>query len=445
MTPGRALIGILGVVGCATFGALRASAQWVGPEFQVNGQTTDSQGLPKISADGSGRFVVVWQGEAQDGSGSGVFARRFDAAGDALGPEFRVNSATTSDQDYAAVSLDGAGGFAVVWQSGPPGPVSQTIRARRFDSSGQPVGNEFEVGSHHGGLDLAPEVVSDREGNFVVVWQAYGEDGYGVFGQRFDATGAPRGDEFLVNSYTTGNQRNPSIAGGADGGFVVAWQSSGQDGFFDWIFARRFAADGDPIGSDLQVSAYSSADLRRPSVARLSSGDFVVVWESPVQDDSNHGVIARRFDATGAPLSGETLVNTFTTGFQGSPVASSRDSGSWMVAWESVEQDGSGSGIYARAYDSSGTALGSEFRVNSFTTDSQAGPAIAPTGAGQFAVVWSSYSQDGSDWGVFAQRLAGAVFANGFESGDLGRWSSSIGSLDPSKGFESTLVSKPSE
>ena len=67
--------------------------------------------------------------------------------------------------------------------------------------------------------------------------------GHGVVGRRFDASGVPEGGEFLVNSYTTGDQRGPAVAVGAGGNFVVAWTSFGQDGDSLGVFAQRFAPD----------------------------------------------------------------------------------------------------------------------------------------------------------------------------------------------------------
>src|SRR5204862_410932 len=51
----------------------------------------------------------------EDGSGSGIFARRYDSAGDAVGNEFRINSTTHGDQTLPAVGADGSGGFTVAW------------------------------------------------------------------------------------------------------------------------------------------------------------------------------------------------------------------------------------------------------------------------------------------------------------------------------------------
>ena len=56
-------------------------------------------------------------------------------------------------------------------------------------------------------MQNTPAVAVDGSGDFVVVWQSYGQDGkshYSVFGQRFNAAGTPASGEFQVNTYTTG-------------------------------------------------------------------------------------------------------------------------------------------------------------------------------------------------------------------------------------------------
>ena len=56
-----------------------------------------------------------------------------------------------------------------------------------------PVGSEFHVNTYTTDDQYASSVAADAAGNFVVVWQSFGQDGsgLGVFGQRYDATGAP--------------------------------------------------------------------------------------------------------------------------------------------------------------------------------------------------------------------------------------------------------------
>ena len=86
-------------------------------EFQINQYTTYGQYGPKISHDSSGGFVVDWYSYFQDGDSTGIFGRRFDSSGSALGAEFQVNQYTTNYQRYPTISHDSSGAFVVAWES----------------------------------------------------------------------------------------------------------------------------------------------------------------------------------------------------------------------------------------------------------------------------------------------------------------------------------------
>ena len=68
-------------------------------------------------------------------------------------------------------------------------------------------------------------------------------------------------------------------------------------------------------------------------------------------------------------------------------------------------------GVFGQRYASSGSALGTEFQVNTYTTGSQSEAAVASDAAGGFVVVWSSYGQDGSSSGIFGERYAAPATA----------------------------------
>src|SRR5207245_1844636 len=142
-----------------------------------------------------------------------------------------------------------------------------------------------------------PAAGMNASGDFVVVWQSYGQDGSndGIFGQRFNADGSPRGAEFRVNTYTANSQSRPSVAIDGSGNFVLVWQSFGQDGS-DWgIFGQRFGSNGARLGTEFQVNAYTTGYQKDPRVAADAIGNFVVVWNSYGQDGSAGGIFAQRF------------------------------------------------------------------------------------------------------------------------------------------------------
>jgi hypothetical protein len=386
-----------------------------GAEFQVNSFTTNAQRAPAVASDADGNFVVVWESRSPDptvGSGRSysVFSQRFSAAGIPQGGEFQVNSYTTGDQRYPAVASDSNGDFVVVWSSSVQDGGSYGVFGQRFNAAGLPQGSEFQVNSYTTGDQLGAAVASDVSGNFVVVWRSRDQDGsgWGVFGQRFNAAGLPQGSEFQVNSYTTSLQQGPAVSSAANGNFVVAWQSHGQDGSGYGVFGQRFNAAGLPQGSEFQVNSYTTGWQYGPAVASDANGSFVVVWHSYGQDGSGYGVFGQRFNASGLPQGSEFQVNSYTTGFQRKPAVGSDAYGNFVVAWASDGQDGSGFGLFGQRFNALGLPQGAEFPVNSYTTGWQYGPALASGANGNFVVTWESFGQDGNDLGIFGQRYAAA-------------------------------------
>ena len=55
----------------------------------------------------------------------------------------------------------------------------------------------------------------------VVAWASQDVSGLGVHARRYGPDGAPLGGDFLVNTYTTYDQWDPSVGVAADGSFVV--------------------------------------------------------------------------------------------------------------------------------------------------------------------------------------------------------------------------------
>ena len=326
-----------------------------------------------MATEPDGDFVVAWEsGNQQDGSGFGIFARRFSSAGAPLDSEFQVNTFTTQGQYSPSVAASASGDFVVAWRSRQD-TSDYGIFARRFSSTGTPLAIEFQVNTYTPQGQRFPEVAADAEGDFVVVWHTFPNQdgsGYGISAQLFSSAGAFLGNEFQVNSYTPDYQRYPSVAASASGDFVVAWMSKHQDGSNFGVFAQLFSSAGDLLTGEFQVNTYTTGNQDYPSVAADADGNFVVTWTSAGQDGSSSGVFARRFSSAGSPLATEFQVNTYTTNSQQLPSVAAEADGDFVVAWMSGPgQDGSANGVFARRFSSTGSPLATEFQVNTYTTE----------------------------------------------------------------------------
>ncbi len=413
-----------------------------GPEFQVNSYTTSHQNYPAIASDATGNFVVVWQSlgsSADDSSSESIQGQRYASSGAPIGGEFQVNSYTTDDQIFPTVASGANGNFVVVWQSLGSGGTDNdgwSVQGQRYASNGTPIGGEFQVNSYTNSFQNNPAIASDATGNFVVVWRSYGSAGddnssFSVQGQRYASNGAPIGGEFQVNSYTTDSQYDPAVASDAAGNFVVAWMSLGSasDDNNSWsIQGQRYDSNGTEISGEFQVNSYTTGGQYFPTVASDANGNFVVAWKSNGSngtDSSNFSVQGQRYASNGTPIGDEFQVNSYTTGIQAWPKIATDAAGNFVVVWESFGTDSDSYGIQGQRYDSSGTKIGDEFQVNSYTTAGQTRPAVASGANGNFVVGWESVGSAGDDnsgFSIQGQRYD-ALFRDGFEINGTSRWS----------------------
>ena len=161
-----------------------------------------------------------------------------------------------------------------------------------------------------------------------------------------------------------------------------------------------------------------------------AAGNFVVVWTSRNQDGAGDGIFGQRLSSTGSLLGSEFPVNRVTGGDSATPAVGADQSGAFVVSWADRGINGTFHGISARRFDSLGSPVGSQFRVEDSATAARAWPTIAAVGPGRSVVAWMSNRQDASGWEVFGQRLTAPFFADGFEAGVVCRWSASLGSGD---------------
>ena len=252
-----------------------------------------------VAAGPDGGLLATWTSANQDGNGMGVYGQRFSPSGSALGSEFRVNTTTTNDQQRSSVALAADGSAMVLWESFGQDGDHSGVYGQRFDTLGQPAGGEIHVSVTTDGYQEEPCVAAISGGGFAAIWSGKGSgDVSGIFGRRYDSSGTPLSSEFLVNTHTANQQTSPAVAALPDGGFLVAWESAGdQDGSATGIYAQRFDASGSTVGSKFLVNTTTTSFQQYPAIGVGSDGRFVIAWQSNLQDGSQHGIYAQRYSA----------------------------------------------------------------------------------------------------------------------------------------------------
>src|SRR5262245_2492026 len=141
------------------------------------------------------------------------------------GPEFQVDTYQGVGL-FPRVASDASGNFLVVWMN-PAVPSSvRGIKGRRFDNSGAPLGQEFQINAYVGSLAALPSVAMNDNGSFVVVWTSYYGSGARILGRLFDSTGTPMTGDFVVAQDPRFRQTYPDVSMDTAGRFVVVWQAT---------------------------------------------------------------------------------------------------------------------------------------------------------------------------------------------------------------------------
>ena len=403
-------------------GMAAGSYKWLANEFMVNTKVSGVQTDSSIAALPSGGFVITWTDLASDGSGSGVRAQIFDANGVPVGGEFQVNSSTLNNQDQSSVTALAGGGFVVTWtdNSGQGGDTDKTsVKAQIYNAAGVPVGGEFLVNTTTQMSQSHSVTTGLASGGFIIAWMdgsATNPDskGTGVRAQIYDASGVRIGGEFLVNSTIVNSQQFPVITGLKSGGFVVTWVDNsglGGDSTAPSIKAQLFSGTGAKIGGEFLVNSATASTQDQVVVTGLDNGGFVIVWRdlSGQGDSSGSGIKAQIYNAAGAAVGGEILVNSTSFNAQDQPTVTATKDGGFAVSWRdnsNLSVDASGFGIKTQIFDPLGNKLGGEFQVNGITTGNQEMPSIVALASGALVVSWTDYSgQNGDTDGAIKARI----------------------------------------
>ena len=149
---------------------------------------------PFVAADGLGRFLVVWEDQLADGSGSGIVERVFDHNGVPFLPETLVNTTLGGDQTTPAIAVDQIGRAIVTWTDFSAGAASPAIRARRYNGQANPFGPDFVANEFPPIGTISAVPVMDFSGTDIVLgYQGPGAQGNGVdvYVRQYKSTSGP--------------------------------------------------------------------------------------------------------------------------------------------------------------------------------------------------------------------------------------------------------------
>lgn len=286
-------------------------------------------GEPAVGALADGRFVVAYT--ANDGGADRVAYRVVEANGNA-GAEHVLDAGAAGDAAMPTVATLADGSFVVGWRSGG------TVHVQQAASDGHAIGSVHDAGAL--GSAYSPEIVALKEGGYVLAWGEI-DDGNVYASLNGGPAFVASGDGYAASISTAAPL--PHVAALAGGGFVVAWDSYLNDphGFsISDIWFQRFDGSGHAVGELTQANVQSGGGRYDAAVAALSDGGFVLTWQG--SDDDGNGIYGRRFGADGHALDQqEFAVNQHRAGDQSGADVSALAGGGFVTAWVDSAADGS--------------------------------------------------------------------------------------------------------
>ena len=336
----------------------------IGNVFTINSFLLYNQNDPDITPLSGGGFVAMWvtnnsnSSSGGDGSGFSAKGQIFDADGNRVGGEFRVNTTTAGTQNQPSAAAMESGGFAAVWSdaSGVGGDSSLAgIKLQLFGALGEKIGGEVLVNATTHLPQTQPSIAQLGSGRLLVTWTdasaSSGDTSFNaVRGRVLNADGSFASGEFLVNTTTLLHQMGPVVTALSGGGAVVIWRDTSEAQMLSTssfqpadLRGQLFDSLGNPVGAEFVVNSdrygpQGQGISASAGIAATPDGGFVVTWFSMgdisgVGDGEYGSVRAQRFAADGSKVGPEFLVNQSIVGLQDQPDVLVLPDGTLFFTW----------------------------------------------------------------------------------------------------------------
>ncbi len=282
----------------------------VGPEFNISSGTgAGYQAHPQITSLADGGYLVVW--EAQYANEYRIYGRQYSADGSPVTGELTLSETGLTTgilgnsngwSPLPSITQLSDGKVVVTFATAGSG---YDVSMLTYDPVSHQPGEASVVNQTTGGDQASATVSALDNGNFVVTWDSNNhsgpdQNGYGVWGRIYNASGQAVSDEFLINTVTAGDQHLAQVVSRADGSFVAVFISAtdtAPGAETDGIYAQYFDAQGNKIGQQMQINQLTYGDQVEVNATFMAGGQLYVTWtDKGVGDGSGSAIKGRIVD-----------------------------------------------------------------------------------------------------------------------------------------------------
>jgi hypothetical protein len=320
-------------------------------------------------------YLAVWSKDVLgDGSDWDVYGQLL-LRGDPLdnADPFPIAEGTANEWQPRVAYAGTSGEFLVTWWVEGSGTTGNSVRAQRVAPDGSLAGSSITVSSGLGDSQN-PDIAYNRARNEYLIVYQYMDTAWDVYGARLTGTGSVIGGGSFGIAAWSSPESLPRVAATRVGNeWGITWQSENTSNGDTAIYARRMWVDGSGVNqfaAPVLIENTTSPE-RAPDIAAYpESNDYLVTWESRYTN-GYYGILAKTLDTNNVMGPAIVLCYPGTVADRTNSAVAGMPDG-WVVAWQHVRDNTS--------------------------------PAY----------------QD-----IHARQLLLPVFADGFESGNVGMWSGS--------------------
>lgn len=361
-------------------------------EVRANSIHAGYQDNSSIAALANGDIVETWTGyyQAPDGKEGGVFMRIRNADGTWKAGEVLVNTSTDYSQTQSMVAALKGGGWVVTWTSSENTGIAEVF-SQAYNADGTKMGGETQVNTFAPYDQKNQHVAALSDGGWIVTWESFGQDanGYGIYARIYDAAGIPESGEIQINTVATGQEWQPAVAELADGRIVIAWKGSKYPNFavnVDTIQFQVLNANGTKYGPEMLVSNVGNGG-HSPEVCASPDGGWIVAWGGP------GSVLLQAYHASGAKKGAEITVasgiNTESDYVNEDVSIAVLANGYYVVAWVQSLMGGKNE-IHQQVFNENLVKIGEETVVNTLEADQNSPVTVVALADGGWMISWAA-------------------------------------------------------
>lgn len=199
---------------------------------------------PQLIPDGLGGAIITWEDERVVTS-PGIYAQRISGSGLAQWAVDGVTISMGTNKFGPVLVSDNSNGAIIAWEDGRSGTNSD-IYAQRINGTGvvQWTPNGIPISTEINN-QFVPQLISDGAGGAIIVWMDFRNIvRLDIYAQRVNGSGMVQWTaDGVAISTTTDNQLNPQLVSDRVGGAIIIWQDYRSGTNYD-IYAQGISASG---------------------------------------------------------------------------------------------------------------------------------------------------------------------------------------------------------